>query len=153
MPKSDETERHGATHPTHTGRCHCGAVRFEVSLEPGFKGSRCNCSFCMKSSWTGAIVKPAAFRLLSGEAELGRYRFGGNVSTRHFCKHCGVQCYGAGHLAEVGGDFVSINLNALDDFDVNALELIHWDGRHDNWDAGPRSSPWPLAVSELAKAS
>jgi hypothetical protein len=135
--------------PTHTGGCHCGALRFEVALEPGFQGSRCNCSICAKTAVTGTIVKPHAFRLVAGEAERGSYRWGGNISTRFFCKHCGIHCYGAGHLAEVGGDYVSVNLNCLDDFDVNTLEFVHWDGRHDNWMAGPRNTPWPL----LAEAS
>jgi hypothetical protein len=133
----------------HTGGCHCGAVRFEVALEPGFKGSKCNCSICAKTAVVGAIVKPNAFRLLSGEDALGGYHWGAKISTRHFCKHCGIQCFGAGHLEAIGGDFVSVNLNTLDDFDVNELELVHWDGRHDNWMSGPRSTPWPL----LAKAS
>jgi hypothetical protein len=135
--------------PTHRGGCHCGAVRFEVALAPDCRGSRCNCSICSKTAATGAIVEPGAFRLVSGESECGTYRWGHNVSTRYFCKHCGIHCYGAGHLAEVGGDFVSVNLNCLDDFDVNELTLVHWDGRHDNWMAGPRSTPWPL----LAEAS
>lgn len=134
---------------THTGGCHCGAVRFEVALEPGFKGSRCNCSICAKTAATGAIVKPNAFRLLAGEEALGGYQWGHKISTRHFCKQCGIHCFGAGHLEAVGGDFVSVNLNTLDDFDVNEVELVHWDGRHDNWMAGPKSTPWPL----LAKAS
>ena len=51
---------------THAGGCHCGAVRFEVTLEPDFKASRCNCSICTKVAQTGVIVKPAAFRLVSG---------------------------------------------------------------------------------------
>lgn len=136
-------------HATHQGGCHCGAVRFEVALEPGFKGSRCNCSICSKTAITGAIVKPAAFRLLAGEESLSGYEWGAKVATRYFCKHCGIQCYGAGHLAEVGGDFVSINLNTIDELDVSLLDIVHWDGRHDNWGAGPRSTPWPL----LAQAS
>ncbi|HEX6272583.1 MAG TPA: GFA family protein, partial [Polyangiaceae bacterium] len=119
--------------PTHRGGCHCGAVRFEVALAPGFQGSRCNCSICAKTAVTGAIVTPDAFRLVAGETECGNYVWGGKVSTRFFCKTCGVHCYGAGHLAEIGGDFVSVNLNCLDDFDVNELSLVHWDGRHDNW--------------------
>jgi len=134
---------------THRGGCHCGAVRFEVALEPGFQGSRCNCSICAKTAVTGAIVKPHAFRLVTGEDRRGSYRWGHQVSTRFFCRHCGIHCYGAGHLAEIGGDFVSVNLNCLDDFDVNVLDVVHWDGRHDNWEGGPRSTPWPL----LAKAS
>jgi hypothetical protein len=127
-----------------TGGCHCGAVRFEVELEAGFRGSRCNCSICQKLGAIGVILKPAAFRLITGEDSLGRYQWGARISTRHFCKHCGVYCFGAGHLAEIGGDFTSPNLNCLDEFDVNELELNHWDGRHNNWMAGPRSTPWPL---------
>lgn len=134
---------------THQGGCHCGAVRFQVTLEPDFKGSRCNCSICAKTAITGAIVKPAAFKLLAGGAELQSYVWGGRVSTRYFCKHCGIHCYGAGYLEQVGGDFVSVNLNCVDDLDTNAIEVIHWDGRHDNWMAGPSSAPWPL----MAQAS
>lgn len=141
--------------PTHSGGCHCGSVRFEVALEPGFKGSRCNCSICSKTAVTGAIVKPHAFRLVAGEADRGTYRWGGNISTRFFCKHCGIHCYGEGHLDAIGGDYVSVNLNCLDGIDVNELELVHWDGRHDNWMGGPRSAPWPVHTesSGLAKAS
>ena len=98
-----------------------------------------------KTSVTGKIVKPETFRLLSGEENLGTYEWGAKISKRHFCKACGVHCFGRGYLAEVGGDFVSINLNCLDDFDPNQIPLIHWDGRHDNWQAGPRETPWPIA--------
>jgi hypothetical protein len=138
---------------THRGGCHCGAVRFEVVLEPGFKGSRCNCSICSKTAVTGAIVKPDAFLLVRGESERSGYRWGGNVSTRYFCRRCGIHCYGEGHLAEVGGDFVSVNLNCLDDLDVNELELVHWDGRHDNWMAGARSAPWPVHATPNQRAA
>jgi hypothetical protein len=133
---------------THRGGCHCGAVRFEVDLEPGFRAGRCNCSICAKVAQTGCIVKPAAFRLTAGEDSLAKYTWGARISTRHFCKHCGVHCFGAGHLAEIGGDFVSANLNCLDAVDVNELELVYWDGRHDNWMAGPRSTPWPRFIAE-----
>jgi len=129
-----------------TGGCHCGAIRFEAELPAGFTGSRCNCSICQKLGAVGCILKPAAFRLLAGDASLGRYQWGMRISTRHFCTQCGVYCFGAGHLPQIGGDFVSLNLNCLDDFDVNALELVHWDGRHDNWMAGPRSTPWPVVT-------
>jgi hypothetical protein len=55
-----------------------------------------------------------------------------------------VQCFGKGTLEELGGDFVSININCLDGIDVHALPLRHWDGRHDNWHAGMRETPWPM---------
>lgn len=132
---------------TYTGGCHCGAVRYEVSLDLGPGVSRCNCSICHKLGKSGVVVKPEAFRLLKGEADLADYRFGSKVGAYRFCKHCGVHAFGAGHLAELGGDFVSINAQCLDDVDVNALPVRYWDGRHDNWQAGTKETPWPIAAA------
>jgi hypothetical protein len=61
------------------------------------------------------------------------------------CKTCGITCFSRGHLAEVGGDYVSVNLDSLDDVDPADVKVVHWDGRHDNWHAGPRDTPWPTA--------
>lgn len=127
----------------HPGSCHCGAVRFEVELDAS-TGSRCNCSVCTKLGATTSIVKPDAFTLLAGESELGGYAWGGRTGERFFCKRCGISCFSRGHLAEVGGDYVSVNLHCLDDIDPSEVTPVYWDGRHDNWEAGPRSTPWPI---------
>ena len=63
-----------------------------------------------------------------------------------FCKHCGVQLYTWGHLPQIGGDYVSVMLAALDD--LNPAELVespvrHSDGRANNW----MSPPATLRVS------
>ena len=71
------------------------------------------------------------------------YAWAAKISTRYFCKTCGIYTHAKGHLEILGGDYVSVNLNCLDDFDVNAIEVAHWDGRHDNWMAGMRDTPWP----------
>jgi hypothetical protein len=126
----------------HTGSCHCGAVRFEARADAR-GASRCNCSTCTKTGITGGITKPDAFTLLSGEEALTAYEWGPKISKRFFCKHCGVHCFARGHLAEVGGDYVSVNFNCLDDVDLSAVELRYWDGRHNNWHAGTRDRPWP----------
>ncbi|HKO94041.1 MAG TPA: GFA family protein [Polyangiaceae bacterium] len=125
------------------GSCHCGAVRFEVRLEPGSKGSRCNCSICSKTGVTSFLVKPESFTLLTPEADLRSYEQGFKISKRYFCPHCGIHCFGRGHLPEVGGDYVSINANCLDDLEPTTIESVYWDGRHNNWEAGPRDRPWP----------
>lgn len=129
---------------THAGSCHCGAVRFEVDLDLSEGATRCNCSVCTKIAATGAVLAPNALRLLAGEDALGVYEWGARVSRRYFCKHCGVHCFGRGHLAELGGDFASVSVNCLDQVDVNTLSIVYWDGRHDNWHAGPRPTPWPV---------
>jgi len=126
-----------------TGGCHCGAVRYQVTIDAS-QGSRCNCSICNKVSPLAAIVKPDAFQLLAGADSISKYVWGHGISQRSFCKHCGVHCFGAGHLAEIGGDFVSVNLNTLDELDPLDVRVIYWDGRHDNWQAGPREQPWRM---------
>ena len=126
------------------GACHCGAVRFAVALDLSEGASRCNCSVCMKISNTSAFAKPAAFTLLSDESALGAYEWGAKISRRYFCKACGVHCFGRGDLPELGGTFVSVNVNVLEDVDPTTLSVSYWDGRHDNWAAGPRETPWPI---------
>jgi len=128
----------------HLGTCHCGDVRFEVEID-ATAGSRCNCSVCTKTSVTGGVVKPAAFSLRSDESKLSMYEWGGKISQRYFCKRCGVHCFGRGHLEQLGGDYVSVNLNCLDDIDLRDVSVIFWDGRHNNWQGGPRKEPWPSA--------
>ncbi|HEU4727861.1 MAG TPA: GFA family protein [Kofleriaceae bacterium] len=130
---------------THAGGCHCGAIRFEAEVDLTAPAGMCNCTVCTKVAQVGAIVRPSAFRLVSGAEHLSTYEWGGRISQRKFCKHCGIHCFAPGHLAELGGDYVSINLNCLDGFDRAAVSIRHWDGRHNNWEAGPRATPWPVA--------
>jgi hypothetical protein len=142
---SHERKDSSHSHPQvrkHAGSCHCGAVRFEVEVDAR-KASRCNCSVCTKTGVLGAIVKPGAFVLLAGADSVNVYEWGARISKRFFCRRCGVQCFGRGHLAEVGGDYVSVNFNCLDDVELADVEVSYWDGRHDNWQAGTRRTPWP----------
>jgi hypothetical protein len=131
------------TTKAHQGSCHCGAIRFTITIDPA-QGGKCNCSVCTKLNVTSAIAKPADLVVHSDEGQHGVYEWGAKISRRYFCKQCGTHCYGRGHLAELGGDYVSVNLNCLDDFDPGQLPLVYWDGRHNNWEAGPRSRPWPI---------
>ncbi|HET9621449.1 MAG TPA: GFA family protein [Kofleriaceae bacterium] len=138
------TPAHSASPKTHTGGCHCGAVRYEADVDPA-TGTMCNCTVCAKLAVVGAILKPAQFRLVQGEDALASYVWGHKIGERKFCKHCGTHCFAPGHLDMLGGDYVSVNLNTLDDFDLSKIKLGYWDGRHNNWQAGLRDTPWPVA--------
>jgi hypothetical protein len=129
----------------HTGGCHCGAVRYEAELDLAGGGAQCNCSVCAKINGVTTLVKPAQFRLVQGADSLSTYEWGARIGQRKFCKHCGVHVFAPGHLKEVGGDYVSIALNTLDDFDLSKTTVRYWDGRHDNWQGGMQSTPWPVA--------
>lgn len=143
--KNDNARSNATT--THRGSCHCGAIRFEVSVDLSQGGTRCNCSICTKLATLSLIVAPEALRSLTPESELAFYEWGGKVARRYFCKHCGVQTFSRGFLAEIGGAFASVNLNALDDIDPAQLPVRYWDGRHDNWYAGLRDTPWPIVAA------
>ena len=124
---------------TISGACHCGKVRIEADLDLSAGSGRCNCSICAKLRAWSIIVKPQAVRLLAGESELSSYQWGAQISSRKFCRHCGVHVFGRGYLEQVGGEFCSINVAVLD-IEPAVLETIpvrYFDGLHDNWMSQP----------------
>lgn len=77
----------------HTGRCECGAVRFEIAaaLVPPVA---CHCSQCRRTSghvWAGTLVADADLRI-EGQAALLWYR-SSNMAQRGFCGTCGSSLF------------------------------------------------------------
>lgn len=121
---------------TYHGSCHCGAVKIEARIDLAQGTSKCNCSMCTKMRNWSVSVKPAAFKLLSGEADLSDYQFSSHSIHHLFCKHCGMRPFGHGSLEQLGGEFYTVALACLDDIDPQELidaPVKYCDGLHNNW--------------------
>lgn len=79
------------TQSSHTGACHCGAVRFRVTLSTGLdSASRCNCSFCAMRGAVALTAPEGGLSLLTGAENLTLYQFGSRTAKHYFCATCGI---------------------------------------------------------------
>lgn len=111
----------------YSGGCHCGKVRFDVSMEMG-RVISCNCSICSKKGGLLAFVGADQFSLLSGENDLSDYQFNKKIIHHLFCKHCGVSSFGRG-TGPGGQKMCAINVRCLDGVDVALLNVTPFDGK------------------------
>jgi len=112
---------------THTGGCHCGAVRFEVDAPARVEVYECNCSLCGMLGFRHLIVPRSHFRLVSGEATLSEYRFNTGVARHLFCRRCGIKSF---YVPRSNPEGISVNLRCLDPATIESVRLLEFDGRH-----------------------
>ena len=132
------------TMKTHTGSCHCGAVRFEADIDLAAGTNRCNCSFCTKSRSWFVFVKPEAVRLLAGADAQTEYQWtpaGRPQPFLHhpFCSTCGVRTFGKTGLEMPGGQLVFVSVATLDGVSNDELAgaIKYVDGRNDSFESAP----------------
>ncbi len=112
---------------TYGGGCHCGAVRYEVTMKLESVVT-CNCSICSKTGTMLAFVPMAQFKLVGGQEALTDYQFGKKKIHHFFCRHCGIRSFSRG-TSPVGGEVAAVNVRCLDGVDLGALTLRPFDGR------------------------
>jgi hypothetical protein len=125
----------------YSGRCHCGAVRFEADIDIAAGTTKCNCSICSRMRLWSVQVSPEAFRLLDGEGALADYRGGNAVAHHLFCRHCGIHPFEWVDTPNMSGSkYYNINVACLDDIDVDELvnaPVTYCDGANDDWGSVP----------------
>lgn len=77
-----------------TGKCHCGAVRFEVTLSDGLNTvRRCNCSYCRMRGAAVVAAEIGGIQFVQGEEMLTSYRFNTGTAQHFFCSRCGIHTH------------------------------------------------------------
>src|SRR4051812_22111952 len=109
------------------GSCHCGKVAYEVEGEIN-EALSCNCSLCSRRGSLLWFVPRSQFALLRGEPDLTDYMFNKHVILHRFCKHCGIQSFAWGTDPR-GNEMAAINIRCLEDFDVDAVAVKHFNGK------------------------
>ncbi|HYD80691.1 MAG TPA: GFA family protein [Paucimonas sp.] len=109
------------------GSCHCGKIAFQVEGE--LSGAMaCNCSICSRKGALMWFVPRDRVRLLTPEDALGTYTFNKHVIKHRFCPTCGMHPYGEG-VDPAGNAMAAINIRCLEDIDLDAIPIQHFDGR------------------------
>ena len=114
---------------SHKGKCHCGAVRFEVQLPDNIEALECNCSICKMTGYLHVIVPASRFRLLEGNEVLTTYTFNTHTAKHRFCNICGIKSF---YIPRSNPDGFSVNLRCLDISGLNKIDIKQFDGH--NWE-------------------
>jgi hypothetical protein len=112
------------TAEVHAGGCHCGAIRYEATIDLAAPVIVCNCSICAMKGLMLSFVAGDGVTLNDGASQMETYRFNAGKIAHRFCKRCGVEVFG-----QVEGSGSAINVRTLDGVDLDALTLQPFDGR------------------------
>ena len=109
------------------GGCHCGDVAIEVEGDISMVVS-CNCSICQRRGSMLWRTPHAGLKVTAEPGALADYRFGAENFANRFCQRCGIHVFHEDASAD-GERFAYVNVRALEDFDLQAVEVFEYDGR------------------------
>ena len=94
------------------GKCHCGAVRFHVTLADGLNtASRCDCSYCRMRGAVAVSAPLNGIKILSGAEALSTYQFNTKTAKHFFCSKCGIYTH---HQRRSNPNQYGVNVACLD---------------------------------------
>ncbi len=110
------------------GSCHCGKVRYQVTMDLAEPVIVCNCSMCGRSGTMLAFVPVESFRLETDESALTDYQFGKKIIHHLFCATCGIKAFARGG-GPGGKEMAAVNVRCLEGADLEALKVNRFDGK------------------------
>jgi hypothetical protein len=115
---------------THTGGCHCGRVRFEVTAPTKLQVKECNCSKCAKLAYQHLTVPTSQFGRVAGADMLTSYSINTGVAKHLFCSVRGVKSF---YVPRSHPDGFSVNVRCLDPGTVEEITVQPINGQ--NWES------------------
>jgi hypothetical protein len=118
--------------------CHCGTVRFRVTLTDAFNTiRRCNCSYCRMRGAVAVSANVDDISFDAGQDALTLYQFNTKAAEHYFCSKCGIYTH---HRRRSNPSQYSVNVACLEGvspFDFAAVPVI--DGVNHPTDQGATS--------------
>lgn len=125
---------------SHSGRCHCGAIRVEFESDKPLAPRACQCGFCRRHG-ARTVSDPDGTAVLTLRGAVIRYRFATATTDYLICARCGIY---VAATADIGGRaYATLNLNAFGDPrpDLDA-EPFSYDGESVEAKAERRLARW-----------
>lgn len=116
-----------------TGRCYCGAVRFESDQAP-IALRACWCRDCQYlaagNASINAVFKVEGIKVTGEVAEYVSTANSGNTMRRRFCPKCGTQLFS---LSSGRPDLMVVRVGALDDRESGGPQSFIWTESAPRW--------------------
>ncbi|MBI1416117.1 MAG: GFA family protein [Limimaricola sp.] len=126
------------TAETRDGACHCGTVRFRVTLPAGLGSARrCSCSYCRMRGAIAVTAPLDGLHILSGAEALTLYQFNTGTARHWFCGICGIYTHHQrrSNPAELGVNVACLaGVSPFDFAEVKVMDGVN----HPSDGAGPR---------------
>ncbi|MES0879537.1 GFA family protein [Roseibium sp. SCP14] len=113
-----------------TGSCHCGAVSYEMKVQPRF-AVECNCSICRSLGTVWGHGEAGDIEVTSTPEATLAYSRGDMELAFHTCKTCGSTTHWEAIAGEARGR-MAVNLRLAEPGTIETIGHRHFDGA-DTW--------------------
>ena len=110
----------------YNGKCHCGAIAFEVDGELS-SVTECNCSICSQSGYLHWMVDTSQVRMKTPLDQATLYVWGTRQARHWFCPKCGVAVL---RNPRTDRSKYSVNVHCLEGIDPGKVKRNHFDGKN-----------------------